>query len=180
MGAAKRVGQRILEANARGYWEAFGAPNVDELSDPSEAIPINGPEGLAGANAVDSNPAMGVLIVGAQAIATKGRSLASDIRRPSLVTNPKHVPGGSGFRKDAGIQPDDFDQVYSNSIERNGIYWGKSTDGKSIYRYSGRGDTRHWTGSTGDAANPLTRNRVPDSVLKDLGFGAKGKNSPWK
>lgn len=123
---------------------------------------------------------MGAVIIGIQAVTTKGRSLVSDIRRPTLVTNPKHVPGGSGFRKDAGIQPADFDKVYSNSIEHKGSYFGRSTDGKSIYRYSGRGDSRHFTGSTGDVANPLTRSRVPDSVLKGLGFSAKGKNSPWK
>ncbi|OFC72691.1 hypothetical protein [Alteromonas confluentis] len=178
-GGIKRVAQRLLEANAQAFWGEF-AHNAEELSDVSEAIPINGPEELAGAAAVDSSPAIGAIIVGANAVVTKGKSLVNDICRPTLVTNPKHVPGGAGFRKDAGIQPDDFQEVYNNSIEYKGSYWGKSTDGKSIYRYSGSGDSRHWTGSTGGKANPLTRSRVPDRVLKELGFSAKGKNSPWK
>lgn len=100
--------------------------------------------------------------------------------KPALVTNPKHVPGGEGFRPNAGIQPPDYAEAYQGAVKVDGAWWGVSADGKSIYRYFESGDgTVHWAGSTGDERNPLTQKVVPSEVLKTFGFKAKGSKSPW-
>ncbi|WP_324711153.1 hypothetical protein [Pseudomonas citronellolis] len=100
--------------------------------------------------------------------------------KPTLVTNPKHVPGGDGFRPSAGVQPSDYADAYKSAVKIGNAWWGVSTDGQSIYRYFESGDgTVHWAGSTGDSRNPLKQKDVHPQVLKVFGFKAKGSKSPW-
>lgn len=37
--------------------------------------------------------------------------------KPTLVTNPKHVPGGDGFRPSAGVQPSDYADAYKSAVK---------------------------------------------------------------
>ena len=117
---------------------------------------------------------------GAQSGQLPSPGLVFNEDRPDLTTNPKHVPGGNGFRPNAGIQPADYAEAYQGSIKVGGAWWGVSTDGKSIYRYfDSRDGTVHWAGSTGDQRNPLKQKDVPPEVLRTFGFKVKGSKSPW-
>lgn len=71
-------------------------------------------------------------------------------------SNPKHTPGQSGFRPDAGIESRNADSLLSNSIEIGKQRFAFDEHGH-VHRYLGseKGNPWHWSGSTSDANNPL-------------------------
>jgi filamentous hemagglutinin len=84
--------------------------------------------------------------------------------------NPKHVKGGAGNRKNAGIQPDDAEVAFQRYALFDGKNWWAAGANGSLYRYSKTNDNLyHWSGSTKDPFNPLDDVRVPPKIKKMLG-----------
>jgi hypothetical protein len=67
-------------------------------------------------------------------------------------------------------------QKLSVKSKKNGVWYAKSSDGKSIYRYFEDQGKVHWSGSTGDKNAPLAFKHIPNDIVKALGFSAKGKH----
>jgi hypothetical protein len=75
-------------------------------------------------------------------------------------SNPKHTPGGQGFRPNAGIEPKDSLNLFENSIPTKHPHVRLSIDKDgNIHRFfnnskDGSG-AFHWSGSTADKGNAL-------------------------
>lgn len=88
-----------------------------------------------------------------------------------VESNPKHTPGMPGNRQNAGVEPKNSLELFNSSvpgeervryaIDGNGDINRFFDDGNGVY---------HWTGSTGDKANPLNVSKIPVSVKRELNF----------
>ena len=96
--------------------------------------------------------------------------------KPKLHTNPKHVAGGAGNNKRAGIQPSDYDTAFTTNAVYDGTHWWSIGQGGALYRYNKTTDGLfHWSGSSKDINIPLTRENIKnDEILRIFGFPLKG------
>ncbi|WP_197387246.1 VENN motif pre-toxin domain-containing protein [Ralstonia pseudosolanacearum] len=91
-----------------------------------------------------------------------------------VESNPKHTPGMLGNNPTAGTEPRNSLDLFNTSVpgKENTRY--AIDDSGNINRFSANGNgVYHWSGSTGDAKNPLDTSSIPVRVKRDLGF--KGK-----
>ncbi|MDR0207872.1 MAG: DUF637 domain-containing protein [Pseudomonas putida] len=127
---------------------------------------------LGGAAAMALLGGRGGIGVSGSAIPTKNATLASN----GLVykSNPKHTPGQSGNRPNAGIEPKNALEIFGSSIPSTKQYANKevrySVDDKGhVHRFEGSNGEFHWNGSSGDARNPLPGKHIPSEIQKKLG-----------
>ena len=117
IGAVKRIGQQILASQAESFWGNVGAENATEIGIASgeNIFPINNSAEQAGADIVDSSPALGIVIVAGQAIVTRGRSLdPNDLLRSHSISgnrSSKRVDELSQNMRNEGFVGDGIDVV---------------------------------------------------------------------
>ena len=94
-------------------------------------------------------------------------------------SNPKHTPGGQGFRPNAGIEPVNSFELFGESVSVNlkdKIHKSRYTmDNKgNIHRFSpdNRGNY-HWSGSTADKIKLNIPNEVKAGLRKQQGWKLK-------
>ena len=130
VGAIKRVGQKLVASQVEGFLNHVGDPDAaakGELSG-ENVLPINGDDEQAGADYVDSSPAIGAAIVVGQAAATKGRSLTQEIKKPSKEILTRKSKGGDGGESQQIIERDSN----GNVISRTHVV---KTDGKTVHQH---------------------------------------------
>lgn len=93
-------------------------------------------------------------------------------------SNPKHTPGETGFRADAGIEPKNSLELFEQSVastskqnqrftydEKMGILHRFFEDGNGVW---------HWSGSTHQGINSLNGNQVPNDIKRLFNLPRKG------
>ncbi|HEW98752.1 MAG: hypothetical protein DRR16_13305 [Candidatus Parabeggiatoa sp. nov. 3] len=86
--------------------------------------------------------------------------------KPPYKSNPKHTDGRN---PKAGVEPDDAQDAYQDALRGNQHTWYARGKNGEIYRYFSDGaGTVHWSGSTGDAKNPLKPNTIPEEIKRRL------------
>ncbi|WP_447766157.1 VENN motif pre-toxin domain-containing protein, partial [Enterobacter asburiae] len=92
-------------------------------------------------------------------------------------SNPKHTPGQSSNRPNAGIEPQDSLKLFEQSIPSTKQYSNKevrfAVDSQgNVHRFVGTNGEYHWNGSTADK-NALTSEQIPTAIQKQLGVRIK-------
>jgi|GEM_PF-1343582 filamentous hemagglutinin len=93
-------------------------------------------------------------------------------------SNPKHTPGQSSNRPNAGIEPKESLKLFEQSIQSSKQYPNKEVrfalDSKGdVHRFEGTIGEYRWNGSSGDAKNKLTDKQIPSDIQKKLGVSLK-------
>ncbi|MCQ2993172.1 DUF637 domain-containing protein [Pseudomonas syringae] len=89
-------------------------------------------------------------------------------------SNPKHTSGQAGNRPNAGLEPLNSIELFSQSIPSSKSFGNKEVryavdKNGSIHRFEGTNGEYHWNGSTGDINNPLKGRYVPNDIQKIFG-----------
>lgn len=93
-------------------------------------------------------------------------------------SNPKHTPGQTGYRQNAGIEPKNSLDLFGESVAStknvNQRYaYDELTN--TLHRFFNDGNgTWHWSGSTNQGANSLTSGDVPIDIRRYFGLPGKG------
>jgi len=88
-------------------------------------------------------------------------------------SNGKHTPGQAGYNRNAGTEPTNSIQLFSNSVE-NGKKRYALDDNGDVHQFTNTNDgSWHWSGSTGDASVPIKKSDIPNAVKKEFGLPGK-------
>ncbi|AOU90937.1 two-partner secretion domain-containing protein [Achromobacter ruhlandii] len=116
-------------------------------------------------------------------IGQKGKGSALPAPEPVTASNglvyessPKHTPGQTASRPNAGLEPRNSLDLFANSVQgKEGQRFAKDAEG-NIHRFSDSNDgTWHWSGSTGDKRNGLEKDYIPIEIRRFFNFPGKGK-----
>ena len=116
-------------------------------------------------------------------IGQKGKGSALPAPEPVTASNglvyessPKHTPGQTASRPNAGLEPRNSLDLFANSVQgKEGQRFAKDAEG-NIHRFSDSNDgTWHWSGSTGDKRNGLEKDYIPIEIRRLFNFPGKGK-----
>ncbi|CUJ77337.1 Filamentous hemagglutinin [Achromobacter dolens] len=116
-------------------------------------------------------------------IGQKGKGSALPAPEPVTASNglvyessPKHTPGQTASRPNAGLEPRNSLDLFANSVQgKEGQRFSKDAEG-NIHRFSDSNDgTWHWSGSTGDKRNGLEKDYIPIEIRRLFNFPGKGK-----
>lgn len=93
-----------------------------------------------------------------------------------VESNTKHTLGAPGYRPDVGIEPRNTLELFNNSVSVDGnkARYSIGSDG-SIHRFfPDNSGSYHWSGSTGDAKNPMKLdNKTRAQLRKQEGWKIK-------
>lgn len=90
-------------------------------------------------------------------------------------SNGKHTPGQVGYHRDAGTEPANSIQLFSNSVENGKKRYALDENG-NVHQFTNTYDgSWHWSGSTGDASVPIKKRATyPMMLKKNLGYLGNG------
>ncbi len=118
-------------------------------------------------------------------IGQKGKGSALPVPEPVIASNglvykssPKHTPGQTASRINAGVEPSNSIEIFENSISSTKKYSNKEVrfatdEAGNIHRFESTNGIFHWNGSSGDAGNPLRSYQIPYEIQKILGVKIK-------
>ncbi|MGW8308671.1 MAG: two-partner secretion domain-containing protein [Achromobacter pulmonis] len=91
-------------------------------------------------------------------------------------SGPKHTPGQTASRPNAGLEPRNSLDLFANSVQgKKGQRFAKDAEG-NIHRFFDSNDgTWHWSGSTGDKRNGLGKDYIPIEIRRLFNVPGKGK-----
>ncbi|MEZ3422378.1 MAG: hypothetical protein K1W39_01540 [Lachnospiraceae bacterium] len=93
-------------------------------------------------------------------------------------SNPKHTPGQSGNRHNAGVEPRNSLELFENSVssaDKPDARFTYDKETKTLHRFFNDGiDSWHWSGSTNQGSNSLKRQNVPKDIQKKFNLKKKG------
>ncbi|MFY1942918.1 hemagglutinin repeat-containing protein [Achromobacter xylosoxidans] len=116
-------------------------------------------------------------------IGQKGKGSALPAPEPVTASNglvyessPKHTPGQTASRPNAGLEPRNSLDLFANSVQgTKGQRFAKDAEG-NIHRFSDSNNgTWHWSGSTGDKRNILRKDDIPIEIRRLFNVPGKGK-----
>ncbi|MFY2028824.1 hemagglutinin repeat-containing protein [Achromobacter xylosoxidans] len=116
-------------------------------------------------------------------IGQKGKGSALPAPEPVTASNglvyessPKHTPGQTASRPNAGLEPRNSLDLFANSVQgKKGQRFAKDAEG-NIHRFSDSNNgTWHWSGSTGDKRNILRKDDIPIEIRRLFNVPGKGK-----
>lgn len=116
-------------------------------------------------------------------IGQQGKGSALPAPEPVTASNglvyessPKHTPGQTASRPNAGIEPRNSLALFANSVQgKEGQRFAKDAEG-NIHRFSDSNNgTWHWSGSTGDKRNILRKDDIPIEIRRLFNVPGKGK-----
>ncbi|MCJ7926548.1 MAG: VENN motif pre-toxin domain-containing protein [Pantoea vagans] len=88
-------------------------------------------------------------------------------------SNGKHTPGQAGYNRNAGTEPTNSIQLFSNSVENGKKRYALDENG-NVHQFTNTNDgSWHWSGSTGDASVPIKKSDIPNAVKKEFGLPGK-------
>lgn len=88
-------------------------------------------------------------------------------------SNGKHTPGQAGYNGNAGTEPTNSIQLFSNSVENGKKRYALDENG-NVHQFTNTNDgSWHWSGSTGDASVPIKKSDIPNAVKKEFGLPGK-------
>ncbi|CUJ44435.1 Filamentous hemagglutinin [Achromobacter ruhlandii] len=118
-------------------------------------------------------------------IGQKGKGSVLPVSEPVIASNglvykssPKHTPGQTASRINAGVEPSNSLEIFENSISSTKKYSNKEVrfskdEAGNVHRFESTNGIFHWNGSSGDAGNPLRSYQVPYEIQKTLGVKIK-------
>ncbi|KAA5919639.1 filamentous hemagglutinin N-terminal domain-containing protein [Achromobacter xylosoxidans] len=116
-------------------------------------------------------------------IGQKGKGSALPAPEPVTASNglvyessPKHTPGQTASRPNAGLEPRNSLDLFANSLPgKEGQRFARDAKG-NIHRFSDSNNgSWHWSGSTGDKRNILRKDDIPIEIRRFFNFSGKGK-----
>lgn len=150
-----------------------------------ESLAEEGIQGAAaGAGAIGGRAAKGGKD-GSTAESGKGGGKGSPLPVPEPVPLPnglvykssaKHTRGLQGNRQDAGLEPRNSLGLFESSIspEKGGKHKYAQDENGNVHRFSdGNDGAWHWSGSTEDSKNSLTKSEIPIDVKRKFGLSGK-------
>lgn len=93
-------------------------------------------------------------------------------------SNPKHTPGQIGNRPNAGVEPKNSLELFSNSIAdsgNNNHRYAQDAEGNIHRFFRTNNDMFHWSGSSGDKTSALKKDNIPNEIKKIFNVSGKGK-----
>lgn len=91
-------------------------------------------------------------------------------------SNSKHTLGGAGNRPNAGIEPKNSLELFSNSYSSGKKRYSVDSDGNIHQFTNSNNGTWHWSGRTGHDQIPIQRlngNEIPNDVIKNFNLDPK-------
>jgi len=88
-------------------------------------------------------------------------------------SNGKQTPGQAGYNRNAGTEPTNSIQMFSNSVENGKKRYALDENG-IVHQFTNTNDgSWHWSGITGDASAPIKKSDIPNAVKKEFGLPGK-------
>ncbi len=116
-------------------------------------------------------------------IGQQGKGSALPAPEPVTASNglvyessPKHTPGQTASRPNAGLEPRNSLDLFANSVQgKKGQRFAKDAKGNTHRFSDSNNGTWHWSGSTGDKRNILRKDDIPIEIRRSFNVPGKGK-----